>query len=73
MISRVSIGNPARINQGSGGFDNWELAAAAIGTAAGKSVPVTVDTIQYYNRIAAPDGGVDAWGYAPVLESDRQW
>ena len=59
--------NPARIVQGSDGFDNWELAAAAIGTAAGKSVPITVDTIQYYNRIAAPDGGVDAWGYAPVL------
>ena len=56
--------NPARIDQGSGGFDNWELAAAAIGTAAGKSVPITVDTVEYYNRTAAPDGLVANWDYA---------
>lgn len=61
------IGNPAQILQGTGGFDTWKLAAAAIGTAAGKSVPITIDTIQYYNRVASPDGGVDAWGYATVL------
>ncbi|MDE3203116.1 MAG: hypothetical protein KGQ66_02710 [Acidobacteriota bacterium] len=32
-------------------FDAWELAAAAIGAAASKDVPVTVDTVEYYNRI----------------------
>lgn len=32
------------------GYDSWQLAAVAIGTAAGKYVPITVDTVQYYNR-----------------------
>jgi hypothetical protein len=62
------VGNPALIVQPEGaltGFDNWELAAAAIGTATSKSVPVTIDTIQYYNRIASR--GVDNWDYAPKL------
>ena len=69
--------SPAWIQQGDSptdGFNNWMLAAAAVGTAAGKSVPITIDTIEYYNRIAAPsaelrppDGGVDGWGYAPIL------
>jgi hypothetical protein len=61
------LGNPARIDQGQPGFgfDHWELAAAAIGTATSKSVPVTIDTIQYYNRIASR--GVDNWGAAPKL------
>ncbi len=49
------------------GFDEWMLAAAAIGTAGGKSVPVNPDTVEYYGRIAAPTGGVDTWGYIPVL------
>ena len=49
------------------GFDEWMLAAAAIGTAGGKSVPVNPDTIEYFGRIAAPTGGVDAWKYIPVL------
>ncbi len=32
------------------------LAAAAIGTAASKGVPITIDTVEYYNRIVgAPD------------------
>lgn len=47
-----------------GGFDAWMLAAAAVGTATGKSVPLTVDAIQYYNRILAiPDEHVPspAW------------
>jgi hypothetical protein len=59
------LDNPAAIPQGTGGFDNWDLAAAAIGTATSKSVPVTIDTVQYYNRIASR--GVDNWGYAPKL------
>ena len=58
---------PAQIDQGSGGFDEWMLAAAAIGTAGGKSVPIGPDTIEYYGRIAAPTGGVGVWDYIPVL------
>ena len=58
---------PAQIDQGSGGFDEWMLAAAAVGTAGGKSVPIGPDTIEYYGRIAAPTGGVADWGYIPVL------
>ncbi len=39
-----------------GGFDRWMLAAAAIGTAASKGVPITIDTVEYYNRlVGAPD------------------
>ncbi len=63
------LGDPAQIVQGSGGFDNWMLAAAAIGTATGKSVPVTVDTIEYYNRTAADDGDVANWGNVSLLPS----
>ncbi len=65
--------DPAFIQQGDttppppDGFDQWMLAAAAIGTAGGKSVPIGPDTIQYFGRIAAPTGGVGAWGYIPVL------
>lgn len=47
---------PASIDQNGKQFDEWMLAAAAVGTAAGKSVPITVDSIEYYNRTAAPDG-----------------
>ena len=58
------LGDPAKIVQGSGAFDNWMLAAAALGTATSKGVPITIDTVQYYNRTAAPDGLVADWDYA---------
>ncbi len=32
-------------------YDAYDLAAVALGTAASKSVPITVDTVQYYNRV----------------------
>ncbi len=57
-------GTPASIVQTPGSFDQWMLAAAAVGTAAGKTVPITVDTIEYYNRTAAPDGLVANWDSA---------
>ena len=53
--------SPAFIEQGplaTDGFDEWMLAAAAIGTAGGKSVLIGPDTVEYYARIAAPTGGV---------------
>ena len=34
------------------------LAAAAVGTAGGKSVPLSIDAIEYYNRTADPEGEV---------------
>lgn len=39
--------SPARVAS----FTTWMLAAASVGTAAGKEVPLTIDSIQYYNRI----------------------
>jgi hypothetical protein len=62
------LGEPAEILQGAGGFDSWDLAAAAVGTATSKSVPVTIDTIQYYNRTAAK-GDVADWGNVTLLPS----
>jgi hypothetical protein len=47
-------GPPAQIGPDSAAnsrFDAWELAAMNIGAAASKSTPVTIDTIEYYNRI----------------------
>ena len=70
------LDDPAQISQGTipGSWDPpftatenstrlRDLAASAMGSATSKSVPVTIDTIQYYNRIAAPDGGVANWTY----------
>jgi hypothetical protein len=65
------VDNPAWIQQGddpTDGFDEWMLAAAAIGTATSKSVPVTIDTVQYYNR-AASKGDVASWGHVSRLPS----
>ena len=55
--------SPAQVRS----WDTLMLAAAAVGTASGKSVPLTVDSIQYYNRIvevpanyrASPDWEMD--------------
>ena len=74
------LGYPtATIDQGSGGFDNWMLAAAALGTATSKGVPVTIDTVEYYNRTAAPGIIVDDvevqsvanWTYASDFLLDK--
>lgn len=52
------------------GYDAWQLAAVAIGTAASKGVPVTVDTVEYYNRIVGFTAeGADAWGALSFLRS----
>jgi len=32
-------------------FDAWELAAAAIGTAASKTMPLSIDAVLYYNQV----------------------
>lgn len=51
-LPAAMAGPPLQVPAGTAGsFDAYELAAVAIGTAAGKYVPITVDTVQYYNRI----------------------
>ncbi len=45
-------------------FDAWELAAVTIGAAAAKSTPLTLDAIEYYNRII----GFPAVGFTPPAE-----
>ena len=57
----TAVGPPAQV----GIFDAWKLAAAAIGTAAGKEVPITVDTVEYYNRVIGfpeSDDYTSPWG-----------
>jgi len=60
----LPLGDPATISEGSGEFDEWMLAAAAIGTAGGKSVPrrvqrprrVRLDCRADEHRRVRPDG-----------------
>ena len=60
-------GPPAQIGpspadaQSNSRFDGWELAAMTIGAAASKSTPLTIDAVEYYNRII----GFPAEGYTP--------
>ncbi len=42
-------------------FDAWELAAMTIGAATSKSTPLTIDAVEYYNRII----GFPADGFTP--------
>ncbi len=54
-------------------FDAWELAAAAVGTAASKGVPVNIDTIEYYNQVIGfpPDDAYTSdWGVSFVRSAD---
>ena len=38
------------VGAGNSQFDAWELAAMAIGAAASKNTPLTLDAVEYYNR-----------------------
>ena len=58
-------------------FDRWELAAAAVGTAASKGVPITIDTVEYYNQVIGfPDLDADKepvpspWGLSFIKSAD---
>ena len=42
---------PTPADAGNSQFDAWELAAMTIGAAASKSTPLTLDAVEYYNRI----------------------
>ena len=46
------IGPTPKDAQSNSQFGAWELAAMAIGAAASKSTPLTLDAVEYYNRIA---------------------
>ena len=65
----TSVGPPAQV----GIFDAWKLAAAAVGTAAGKEVPITVDTVEYYNRVIGfpeSDDYASPWGVSFIRSTN---
>ena len=55
-------------------FDAWELAAMTIGAAASKSTPLTIDAVEYYNRIIGfpPADTFLRPGRVPVERRPRQ-
>jgi hypothetical protein len=50
-------------------YDAYDLAAVALGTAASKSVPITVDTVQYYNRVVGFTAAAPGWDGITFLQS----
>ncbi len=54
-------------------FDAWELAAMNIGAAASKSVPLTIDAVEYYNRIIGFPPAADPTATPPVPEYESPW
>jgi hypothetical protein len=51
-------------------FDSWELAAMAIGAAASKSVPINVDTIEYYNRVIGLPDFTSLWSGVKLVQPE---
>ena len=58
------VGPVAADAQSNSQFDAWELAAMTIGAAASKSTPLTLDAVEYYNRIA---------GFPPTADYTSSW
>ena len=54
-------------------FDAWELAAMAIGAAASKSTPLTIDAVEYYNRIVGFPPAADSTASPPVPPYVSPW
>ncbi len=54
-------------------FDAWELAAMTIGAAASKSTPLTLDAVEYYNRIVGFPPPADPTATPPVPEYVSPW
>lgn len=51
-------------------YGTWQLAAVAVGTAASKTVPLTVDSIQYYNRaVGFTTDPLPSWGDLAFIRS----
>ncbi len=62
-------GPPAQI----GPFDAWHLAAMSIGAAASKSVPLTIDAVEYYNRVIGFPPPADPTATPPVPDYESPW
>ncbi len=54
-------------------FDAWELAAMNLGAAASKSTPLTIDAVEYYNRIIGFPPSADSTVTPPVPEYVSPW
>ncbi len=69
--SIMTTGGVPGLDFGDLGYDNWQLAAVAIGTAASKGVPLTVDAVQYYNRAVGftTSDPLPSWGDLEFLRS----
>ncbi len=51
-------------------YSTWQLAAVAVGTAASKTVPLTVDSVQYYNRaVGFTTDPLPSWGDLAFIRS----
>jgi hypothetical protein len=66
LVSQAAYGLPGF------SYDAYELAAVALGTAASKAVPITVDTVQYYNRVVGfpADDPAPTWGITFLQSAD---
>ncbi|GAB2862600.1 hypothetical protein [Nocardioides pacificus] len=53
------------------GYNAWQLAAVAVGTTSSKYVPITVDTVEYYNRIVGFTAldPLPSWGSLSFIQS----
>ncbi|MHB8958571.1 MAG: COG1361 family protein [Candidatus Limnocylindrales bacterium] len=58
---------------GNSQFDAWELAAMTIGAAASKSTPLTLDAVEYYNRVIGFPPPADPTATPPVPEYVSPW
>ena len=68
MAGPPAVIGPAPTSPGSNSqFDAWELAAMAIGAAASKSTPITIDTVEYYNQIIGFPPATGASGTSPYV------
>jgi hypothetical protein len=54
-------------------FDAWELAAMTIGAAASKFVPLSIDAVEYYNRVIGFPPPADPTAVPPVPEYVSPW
>ncbi|HUX70353.1 MAG TPA: DUF4214 domain-containing protein, partial [Cellulomonadaceae bacterium] len=68
----ASIG-PAGGTGSNSQFDAWELAAMNIGAAASKSTPLTLDAVEYYNRMIGFPTPADPTASPPVPEYVSPW
>ncbi len=61
----TTAGPPAQISDGYGTFDAMDLAAMTIGATASKTVPLSIDAVEYYNQIIGFPPSTVPTGTAP--------